>query len=256
MKKLFLLAMMAVCTLSSQAQQKLYLSTYNGTDVARYDGSQMDIVTSRYTCQGWNTLSLPFAMTESQLTEAFGSDCRLERLVAAQAEGQQVVLYFQDCRAQGVQANVPYILYYSGESKSVRIAANVVIENGESAITLPVAGTTGTLTMRGAQKQTTSEGKYGILARDNSEAAFVNVSDVAGGFLATRCYIEANGLDAQFVTRHSGEVTAIDAVVGQGERVDVYTVGGQRVATGIDLGQMSSLKAGVYVVKGRKVLVK
>jgi hypothetical protein len=256
MKKLFLLIALAVSTLSGQAQQKLYLSTYSGTDVARYDGSQMDVVASRYTCQGWNTLSLPFALSESQLTEAFGADCRLERLVAAEAVGQQVVLHFQDCRAEGVQANVPYILYYSGETKMVRLATKAVIENGQSAITLPISGGNGTLTMRGARQQTTSEGKYGILARDNSEAAFVNVSDVAGGFLATRCYIETSEQQLQLVTRHSAETTAIDAVVGQGERVDVYTVGGQRVATALDLSQIASLKAGVYVVKGRKVVVK
>ena len=48
----------------------------------------------------------------------------------------------------------------------------------------------------------------------------------------------------------------IDKVVGDGERIDVYTLGGQRLATGIDARQLNTLKSGVYVVKGRKVMVK
>ena len=251
--------MAALCTLGVSAQQRVYLSTYGGTDVQRFDGQECSVVCHRYVCNGWNTIALPFAMTESELNEAFGTDCRLERLVSAESQNGQVIVSFQDCKAGGIEANVPYILHYTGTAGTKKLDKVATLENAPAVTRLMVAGTGDELVMQAAQRQVASDGKYGVLAKDNAEAKFVNVSDVPGGFAATRCYITlSSGSKTELVTRHlaAGETTAIEDVAKSGEKVDVYNLGGQRVATGISASQVSNLQPGVYVIKGRKVTVK
>ena len=87
MKKFYLIAAMVLMTLAASAQQTLNISTYNGTNLARYDGQEYNVVVNRYMFTGWNTIALPFSVTEDELNEAFGSDCQLEKLVAVEANG-------------------------------------------------------------------------------------------------------------------------------------------------------------------------
>jgi len=252
MKKLYLVATMALISLFANAQQKLTLSTAAGTDLQKYTGKVCDVTTSRVVFTGWNTISLPFSLTESELNEAFGEDCKLEKLVGVESAGGALVLNFQDCKSQGLQANVPYILHYTGTTASKRIVKQTLVEEGISSLSFTVDGTV--VTMRGLDKQTDSHGLYGILAKDNAEAQFVSVDDIANGFHATRCCISiSNGNTAILKTNHiaAGEVTSIHAVAKVGEKVDVYNVSGIKVADNVN-----GLQPGIYIVKGRKVLVK
>ena len=63
MKKFYLIAIMAALTMTASAQQKLNISTYSGTDLARYDGVECNVSMNRYLFNGWNTIALPFDMT-------------------------------------------------------------------------------------------------------------------------------------------------------------------------------------------------
>ena len=60
MKKLLVIAAMAALSLGAQAQERLILSTYNGTNLAKYDGKVCNVTVNRYTFTGWNTIALPF----------------------------------------------------------------------------------------------------------------------------------------------------------------------------------------------------
>jgi len=237
------------------AQKNLTLSTYQGTDLAKYDGQTMNVTVSRYLFTGWNTISLPFAMSEEQVNEAFGSDCKLEKLVGVENAGLEVKLNFQDCKAEGIQPNTPYILYYTGENGSKKfVAENAVIVNGVSKVMFTAEGTGETVTMAAAQQQTEPEGLYGILAKNNSEAAFVNAEASSNGFYATRCYVQmSNGTSAMLKTNHlpAGEITSIKSVAQTNEQVAVYNLSGVKVADSIE-----GLQPGIYVVKGKTVAVK
>ena len=48
MKKLLLMAAFAIGCISASAQKTLTLSTYKGTDLAKYDGQTMNVSVSRY----------------------------------------------------------------------------------------------------------------------------------------------------------------------------------------------------------------
>ncbi|MBR6979696.1 MAG: hypothetical protein IKH88_07675 [Prevotella sp.] len=259
MKKFYLIAAMALMTLAASAQQTLNISTYNGTNLARYDGQEYNVVVNRYMFTGWNTIALPFSVTEDELNETFGSDCQLEKLVAVEANGNTLNLYFQDCKAGGIEANTPYIIHYTGEIGNRRIAKTATVTDAEAALTVIAKGNGEMVTMEGAREHTPGEGLYGILAADNSEAHFVAVDDTKSGFYASRCFIKvASGNTSELNTIHLGanEVTSIASIASSNKKVDVYTLSGIRVATGISPKQMNKLQPGVYVVNGQKVLVK
>ena len=251
---------MAFGALTANAQQALSLSTYLGTDVAKYDGQIKNVTATRQVFNGWNTISLPFAMSAQQVSETFGSDCRLEKLVGVENDGFQIKLNFQDCKSEGIKANTPYILHYTGETSNKKIAVeNAKIKNGKSSVSFTdVNGTA--VTFACAQKQIAAKGLYGILAKDNGEASFVSVNDInTNGFYATRCYIQlSNGTSTILSTNHisANETTSISNVLKGSESADVYNLSGSKIATNLNASGVSSLPSGVYVIKGKKVLVK
>ena len=259
MKKIYLIAAMAIMSLAASAQQTLNISTYNGTNLSRFDGQECNVVVNRYMFNGWNTIALPFALTESEVNDVFGADCLLEKLVAVDNNGSAMNLYFQECKAAGIEANTPYIIHFTGETGNKRIAKTAVVTDAEAAITLMAKGNVETVTMAGARQHVPGEGLYGILAADNSEARFVAVDNTKSGFYASRCYIKVeSGNDIQLNTIHMGanEVTSIAAIASSKEKMDVYNLSGMRVAKGMSAKEMSKLQPGIYVVNGQKVLVK
>ena len=258
MKKFYFVALMTLMAITASAQQALQLSTYAGTNLQKYDGQECKVTVTRYLFHGWNTFSLPFALSEDEMNEAFGSDCRLERLVGVESVGKDMVLNFQDCKAQGMEANVPYILWYNGENANKRIAKLALISDAPATVSFSDKGTT--VTMACAQKQFDGKGCYGVLAKDNAEAKFTKVDEtITSGFFATRCYIRVeNGNPMNLLTNHlaAGEATGIDAISVAGKSVDVYNLSGQKVATKANKATLRSLAPGVYVINGQKVLVK
>lgn len=259
MKKLLLTTAVVLGCISMNAQEKLTLSTYKGTDLSKYAGKTLTVSVSRYLFNGWNTISLPFSMTAEQVNEAFGSDCKLEKLVGVENDGLSVKLNFQNCKSEGIKANTPYILYYAGENGSKKfITENAQVVDDVSAITFTAEGTGETVTMAPVQQQLEAQGLYGILAKDNTEAAFVNVNAATTGFYATRCYIQlSNGNSTILTTNHiEGDPTSISAIAKANEIVDVYNISGVKVASQISAEQVNDLQKGIYIVKNKKVLVK
>ena len=258
MKKFYIIALTAALSLTASAQKKLYVSTYNGTNVEKYDGTICDVTVNRYMFTGWNTVALPFDVTEEELNETFGNDCRLEKLVSVENVGNDIQLNFQDCKAEGMTANMPYILYFTGEPCNKTLTKEACVKGGQAAIALTTQRGE-SVVMSGVQAKTAGIGFWGILAKDNAEAKFAKVDGSLSGFLATRCYIQLQSETAlRLITNHvaAGETTSINAIAKNGEKVDVFTLGGQKVAAGINANAVNSLQPGIYVVKGQKVLVK
>ena len=259
MKKLLIMTAIALTSIGASAQGTITLSTYKGTEPSKYAGKTLNVTANRYIFKGWNTISLPFALNSAQLDEIFGSDCKLEKLVGVENDGLNVKLNFRDIKREGLKANTPYILYYTGETGTKKIQVeNASLTDGAASITFTAEGTGEKVTMACAKLQKEAKGLYGILAKDNSEAAFVNVDNTTTGFYATRCYVQlSNGNSTTLTTNHiSGDVTNINAVANADELVDVYNISGVKVASQITPAEVSNLQSGIYVVKGVKVAVK
>lgn len=258
MKKLFCIIALAGLALTAWSQTPLRFSTYNGTSLERYDGQQCDVTMDRYLFTGWNTISLPFAVTEQEIDEVLGQGVKLERLVGTTQQGTEIVLNFQDCKSEGIQANKPYILYYPGEAGTKRFHVNAQVANKESKMTMTTGGGV-KVTMSGAAQKTDGKGLYGILAVNNADANFTYIDNDKAFFYATRCFINIPG-EQQFTlsTNHlaSGEVTSITTIAAENDIVDVYNVLGMRVAHNIKAGEVNNLEPNIYIVNGHKVLVK
>ena len=250
---------MAVLSLAVNAQQRVVLNTVSGTNLQRYNGVECQISANRYLFHGWNTIALPFELSASEVNELFGADCRLERLVAADGDANNVVLYFQDCKAEGLQANVPYILYFTGENANKNIQKLATIYDETASLSFNVRNSGETVSMVGTKKHVDGVGYYGVLAADNAEAKFVKVDESKSGFYATRCYIRlSSGTSKQLTANHLGygEATSINAIARQDELVDVYNMAGAKVASQIRPAEVNQLRPAIYIVKGQKILVK
>ncbi len=258
MKKLFCIIALAGITLTASSQALLKLSSYNGTSLARYEGQRCDVTMDRYMFTGWNTISLPFGMTEQEIDDTFGQGVKLERLVGVSQQGTEIVLSFQDCKAEGIKANTPYIMYYPGEAGNKKLRANALLASKESKITMTTGGGV-EVTMHGAAMKTDGKDLYGILAINNVDANFTRIDNEKSFFYATRCYITISGNQQFTLTANhlaKGEVTSISDIAAASDIVDVYNVLGVRVAHGIKASQVNNLEPNIYIVNGRKVLVR
>ncbi|MCH5178664.1 MAG: hypothetical protein J1F13_03180 [Prevotellaceae bacterium] len=243
---------------SAACAQRVITNTVSPKDFSAYDRQNVDLTIYRYIHQGWNTVCLPVSLSEAELNDIFGSDCRLETLVGVETDGATTKLNFKDVKPDGLKAHTPYILYSTEPSGVREIKQNsVTIETGEAELNFTDnAGQS--VSFAGASDKQNTEGMYGIMARDNQTATFVNASQVSVIY-STRCYIKLNGgeLTQQLTTNHLPyEITAVEAatadLTADNEPVDVYNLMGTRVATGVAPSELARvLPKGVYVVKGK-----
>lgn len=235
------------------AQTKaLYLSSVEGTNVAQYDGQTRNVTLYRSVYNGWNTLCVPFSMTTEEINAAFGPSCKLETLSAVTRNGDVIDLYFTDVKSEGVKANTPYLLHYTGETKSVKVLANETTIEFDETPCLMFSANNAYVKFAGATKHiqgVTAEDMFGIYVKDNAEAAFSMVTPETSGFYATRCYITVDGVSNPTLKAHHGvePATAINAMKSEKANGEVYNLNGVR---------QNGIQKGVNVVDGQKVMVK
>ena len=177
LKKMAVVAGCFAFSAAMMAQTKaLYLSSIEGTNVLQYDGQTRNVSMSRSVYNGWNTLCVPFSMTTEELNAAFGAGCKLETLSAITKEGDVIDLYFTDVKAEGLKANTPYLLYYTGENKSLKLAVDeaVVHYDADPCQVFSIGGAS--IKFAGANTHLEADGQFGIYVRDNAEANFAEVS--------------------------------------------------------------------------------
>ncbi len=235
------------CILSptqADAQKKVYLNSYYGTSVEKYIGQTVDVSLSRQMFNGWNTICLPFDMSASELNEVFGESCKLETLTDVNVNGSVIVMNFNDVKNEGIIAGKPYLLYYSGETKSVQMN----VRGKELVNTINPISING-ITFIGTKTHIDAQGHYGVLAIDNKDAQFVAVDNTLSGFYATRCYIDFDGgTSAKLVTVHNQTATSIKNISESIDiNGDIFNLGGQKI---------NSVQKGVNIINGKKVLVK
>ena len=87
------------------------------------------------TQNAWNTLCLPFDLTEAQMKAAFGDDVVVKELSSVTTTGGQANLYFT--AVNSIQANTPYIMQtqqsgteYTFENIDVKPSDNLTVEVG------------------------------------------------------------------------------------------------------------------------------
>ena len=214
----------------------------------------------------WSTLTLPFELWDSDLTEIFGDDMRIAKFVDFEKnENDQYVLNFEELDIPfNFNANCPYLIKSSKALteflfKSVEVDANeeeayIAYDNGRSPNHPRYERYA---VMIGTLRNGVELPDYSFFLRDN-KFYFANGS-VLKGF---RAYFVIDGLLDKYSESNisfciDGEATAIDGMYVNGTEIvsgNVYSVNGTFMGRAENV--MKSLPHGVYIVNNKKVVVK
>ncbi len=231
----------------------------------------------------WESLILPCTLTGDQVKQTFGGDQEVKLSVFDRVEGTCVYFRTVDADKEGIDAGIPYI---------IKVGKNADIETKDVVYTFPW-GNDITVTVKGpiyqvkgvvpptfiddgVTREETSggykvqfHGFYYDPGAAPANAYVVNNGDMYhlssdwNNFVGTSWYVtitdaQGNAKALSFSFDGDSSTTAIENVAGQEDaavQTDgfVYNLSGQRVGTQNDMGNLSS---GIYVVAGKKFVVK
>ena len=232
----------------------------------------------------WESLILPCALTGDQVKQTFGGDKQVKLSVFDRVEGTCVYFRPVNPDTEGIVAGKPYI---------IKVGKKADIETKENEYTFPWGNNT-TVKVKGPIYQvkgvvpptftgddvTTEEvtsggykvqfhGFYYDPGTAPTNAYVVNNGDMYhlssawNSFVGTSWYVtitdaQGNAKALSFSFDGDSSTTAIENVAGQEDaavQTDgfVYNLSGQRVGT---RNNMSNLSSGIYVVAGKKFVVK
>ena len=216
--------------------------TANGEALDGADGKWYDVTLKRTLQAGmWNTFALPFAVDAATLT-AMGLTAKA--LTGSSVDGQTLTLHFADATA--IEAGKPYLV------KVAETVTNPVFGKVQVSKTAVPAVTA-------AADFVTTLGKTEVKADDAKSVLFLTSGNklqypasLPADFKGFRAYFLLKGAAAtarSFELDIDGETTAISAVSGSpADNGAVYTLDGRKVT--------NPAKKGVYIVNGKKVIIK
>lgn len=254
----------------------------NGTDPYKYPVTYN--IRRYFHVNKWESLILPCTLTGDQVKQTFGGDKEVKLSVFDKVEGTCVKFRTVDLDTEGIVAGTPYI---------IKVGKKADIETKNDEYTFPWGNNT-TVKVKGPIYQvkgvvpptftgddvTTEEvtsGGYTVqfhgfyydpgAAPTNAYVVYnddmYHLSSDWNSFVGTSWYVtitdaQGNAKALSFSFDGDSSTTAIENVAGQEDaavQTDgfVYNLSGQRVGTRND---MSNLSSGIYVVAGKKFVVK
>ena len=208
-------------------------------------GSAEVHLTRTFSANSWNSLCVPFAISEAEVKTQFGNDAKVAEFIGATA----TTLEFSTCT--GIEAGKPYLVYIPEGATQTKFTFKGVTAFASQPTDVVLQGSTNEQTTFHGYfyKSTAPKGSY--VLRKN--LVYHLVSDMAiKGFRAV--LIDGTATQRVFTQWSLDGTTTgignIDATVIQ--RYNVYNTNGQMVrhaATSLD-----DLPHGVYIVNGKKVI--
>lgn len=232
----------------------------------------------------WESLILPCTLTGDQVKQTFGGDQEVKLSVYDRVEGTCVYFKTVDTDKEGIVAGIPYIIKVGkeadiktkndeytfpwGNNTMVKVKGPIYQVKGVVPPTFMGEGVTKEEKISGGYK-VQFHGFYYDPGAAPANAYVVNNGDMYhlssdwNNFVGTSWYVtitDAQGYAKALSFSFDGDssTTAIENVAGQEDaavQTDgfVYNLSGQRVGTRND---MSNLSSGIYVVAGKKFVVK
>ncbi|MGM9694817.1 MAG: chitobiase/beta-hexosaminidase C-terminal domain-containing protein [Alloprevotella sp.] len=211
------------------------------------------VILDRKVYEGWNTFCVPFALTQAQLEEAYGSGAVAKYLSGVTTEGENATLHFTPETDGGIEANKAYLLYLTADVTEAKTFSGVTLEPAGTCTTT-VSTESGDYTFQGILKPTTLTTDDTQYFLNSAGTNFVLPSNSTSAMKATRAYItvpaaSGSAQGRQYSFDFNGTTTGIDNVNISGlEDGAWYTISGIRVNR--------PAAKGVYIHNGRKVIVK
>lgn len=232
----------------------------------------------------WESLILPCTLTGDQVKQTFGGDQEVKLSAFDRVEGTCVYFKTVDTDKEGIVAGKPYIIKVGkeadietkdneytfpwGNNTTVKVKGPIYQVKGVVPPTFTGDGVTTEEEISGGYK-VQFHGFYYDPGAAPANAYVVNNGDMYHlstewkSFVGTSWYVtitdaQGNAKALSFSFDDDSSTTAIENVAGQEDaavQTDgfVYNLSGQRVGTRND---MSNLSAGIYVVAGKKFVVK
>ena len=202
---------------------------------------------------GWNTFCVPFALTQAQLEEAYGSGAVAKYLSDVTTDTEGATLHFTPEAEGGIEANKAYLLYLTADVTEAKTFSGVTLQPAGTCTTT-VSASNGDYTFQGILKPTTLTTDDRQYFLNSAGTNFVLPSNSTSAMKATRAYItvpaaSGSAQGRQYSFDFNGTTTAIDNVNVSGmEDGAWYTISGIRINR--------PAAKGVYIHNGRKVIVK
>jgi hypothetical protein len=188
----------------------------------------------------WNTIWLPFSMTEAELKATFGDDVEIAQFSEtpnANVPGQSTINFNKSDKA--ISPNVPVLLKTSTAGTAYEIAGRTIVAG-----TPTTAGTNFDFVGTTAASTTVAEGDYFI----GSNKLFTSTGSTT--LKGTRAYLQGKSEGARIVnfSIDGNETTAIENLEqGTITTGKVYNLQGQEV---------KSAQKGIFIQNGKKVVIK
>lgn len=219
--------------------------------------SDINISLNRKLVKGaWNTICLPFDVSEAQAKSAFGADVRI---AALNAESKGNTLIFDNKTAEGIKAAVPYLIMPSEVKANNQYEFYNVSIKHENAAQASAVSTPDGFAFKGIYNKVDITQDIKNSETTGSYAAFLGANNT---LFKAKSGSTTQGFRAYFAIPNSTATSALRVVVdgnatsiknincGVVESHDaVYNLQGQRVDT-------RSLMPGLYIKAGKKFVVK
>lgn len=208
---------------------------------------------------GWNTICLPFAASASSFTWSTpdGYDSyyvKIQKFSSADANG----LTFTELQeGEMMEANKPYLIYFPAE-KTIPTYFGVNVTS-----TTPVAVSKGDWSFIGTYtglKAGEMTGKYGVMTNEQGTQS-IRKAGAGASIKGTRAYFEYNGTANinSIKLNLEGETTGIDCIENGQLTIsqfpaNIYSLDGRLVKA--NANDLKGLSKGIYVVNGKKIIVK
>ncbi len=237
--------------------------TDNATTIDNAQGVLANVTLSGrtlYKDDAWNTLCLPFSMTEEQVAEQLAPTA-LKTLESTDYDQASTTLTLNFTDATTIEAGVPYFVKWTnGEPWVNPVFTNVTIDNALSATTSTYADLNGIYT-----PVTLEANNKSVLYLSDNNLLYYPTADVTVG--AFRAYFTLNGLTAGEPTTATGVNTFV-LNLGNGEansidKIEWSMVNGQSsmeddqwyTVSGVRLQGQPQAK-GLYIKNGKKIVIK
>lgn len=211
------------------------------------------VTLNRNLYSGWNTFCVPFALTQAQLEEAYGSGAVAKYLSDVTTDGAAATLHFTPENGGGIEANKAYLLYLTADVTEAKTFSGVTLQPAGTCTTT-VNTDNGDYTFQGILTPTALETNDRQYFLNSAGTYFVLPLNNTSQMKATRAYIivptpTGSAQGRQYNFDFNGTTTAIDKVTVSGmEDGAWYTISGIRINR--------PAAKGVYIHNGRKVIVK
>lgn len=218
-------------------------ATDNSAVLEKNNGKEVNVMLKRtLVADSWNTLCLPFSMSNDAVQTVFGEGTVLKQMKEWNAA--ENVIYFETANA--IVAGQPYIIKPVEAKESLLLQDQTVL----NAVNNATSGEISFCGIMGSTKLSESD----VFLGTDGELYLPNVAEENGDVLrGFRAYFKGINSVANTKVNIEGVVSGIENINGATAYTNgkVYTLAGQYVAN-----STKGLMKGIYVVNGKKVVVR